>query len=114
MQTADAVQIVAFQFGMELHPDEPGAVARSTVRFHASEGPSQCAARRALVFASSSRQWIVDGPMNADQVGHPPKAVRGKSDEGPCRDTYLACFKCCRRSRVQDVLDGRRLHKDIS
>ena len=38
---------------------------------------------------------------------------RGKSNEGPCRDTYLACFKCCPRSRVQDVLNGRRLHNNV-
>jgi hypothetical protein len=26
---------------------------------------------------------------------------------------HLACFKCRLRSRVQDVLNGRRLHKDV-
>ena len=36
---------------------------------------------------------------------------RGNGDEGPCRVSYLACFNCCcRRSRVPDVLNGRRLH----
>jgi hypothetical protein len=46
-----------------------------------------------------------------NQVEHPPGPIPGNSDEVACRDTYLACFKCCRRSRVQDVLNGRRLHK---
>jgi len=42
-----------------------------------------------------------------------PNRYEGKSNEGLCRDTYLACFNCGRRSRVPDLLDDRRLHQDI-
>ena len=50
----------------------------------------------------------------ATQAGNMPTLiVPGGNNEGPFRDTHLASFKCCRRSRVQDLLNGRCLRKGI-
>src|SRR5882757_5922049 len=41
------------------------------------------------------------------------RANSGKNNEGPRCDSYLAGFERRRRSGVQDLLNGRRLHKGV-
>jgi len=59
-----------------------------------------------------SAATVANGP---NRVEHPARVgpTLGNSNEGSCRDTCLACFNCCRRSGVPDVLIGRRLHRNV-
>jgi hypothetical protein len=57
------------------------------------------------------RSGIIANEPN--QVEHPTGQIGGKNNEGPCCDSYLAYFECCRRSRMPDLLNGRRLHKGV-
>jgi hypothetical protein len=64
---------------------------------------------RRSVTAEARRRVCGSIAIKFNQVEHPER-VRGESNEGLCRDTCLACFKCGRRSGVPDLLNGRRLH----
>ena len=75
----------------------------------------QNACSKCLSFAFLPLQpWFAPAHCKPAEPGRTSAgAIAGKTDEGPCCDSYLACFECCHRSRVQDLLNGRRLHKGV-